>query len=230
MSQKRSIENLEALLQHSFDNRALLQDALTHSSTGNEKNYERLEFLGDRVLGLIVAEMLYQKFPAEPEGDLAKRLSALVQGKLLAKVAAAIDLGEYVEFSDAERQAGGAQNENILADVFEAVIGALYLDAGFKKCHAFVEAQLADSVFEMKAPPQHPKTALQEWVQAKGLGLPVYEVIKQHGPDHMPIFDVQLSVEGYTPVVAHGPSRQKAEKIAAQTFLASLAEKGEAIE
>ena len=216
---KLPIAKLEQEIGHSFSNQRIIQDALTHSSTGQEHNYERLEFLGDRVLGLIVAEMLYKKFPDEPEGDLAKRLSALVQGSLLAEIAQQINLGAYVDFSEAERQAGGTENTNILADVFEAVIGALYLDSGFKECHALVEKFWADHFFEMKAPPQHPKTALQEWAQAKSLPLPEYKIVNQSGPDHAPVFDVQLLIEGYDPVIAQGKSRQEAEKLVAQMFL-----------
>lgn len=216
------VDQLEKKIGHSFTSQDLIRDALTHSSTGHDKNYERLEFLGDRVLGLIVAQMLFEKFPDEPEGDLAKRLSALVQGELLARIAQKIDLGSYVVFSEAERAAGGRENVNILADVFEAVIGALYLDSGFEKCQSLIEELWADSFFEMKAPPQHPKTRLQEWAQGKGLPLPVYEIVGQSGPDHMPVFDVQLFVQGYESVTAQGSARQEAEKIAARMFLDQL--------
>lgn len=220
-----SLEDLEKEIDHSFENKVLLQDALTHSSTGKDSNYERLEFLGDRVLGLVVSELLYEKFPKEPEGDLAKRLSALVQGSFLAKIAAAINLGAYVDFSDAERHAGGADNEHIQADVFEALIGALYLDSGFEKCRALIERLWGDSFYEMKTPPLHPKTAVQEWAQGQGLPLPEYEIVGQSGPDHIPVFDVKLSVQGYDDVIAQGKSRQDAEKKAAKDFLKHLDQK-----
>jgi ribonuclease-3 len=213
------LENLEKEIGHVFKNRDYLEKAVTHSSTGHDKNYERLEFLGDRVLGLIIAQILYQKFPQEDEGDLAKRLSALVQGVTIARIAAHINLGSYVLFSDAERQAGGAANENILADVFEAVIGALYLDSGFEKCQNLIERLWADNFFEMKAPPRHPKTIVQEWAQGSGLPLPEYKIIGQRGPDHMPEFDVRLVIKGYPEIVAQGGSRQEAEKNAAQKFI-----------
>ena len=215
----RPVEELEKEIAHRFKDKELIKSALTHSSTGHKMNYERLEFLGDRVLGLIIAQMLFEKFPEEPEGDLAKRLSALVQGTFLAEIALKINLGSYVSFSDAERQAGGAQNANILADVFESVMGALYLDSGFEKCHALVARLWADGFFEMKAPPQHPKTSIQEWAQGKGLPLPSYEIAKQSGPDHMPTFDIALIIEGYEKVIACGSSRQEAEKNAAQAFI-----------
>lgn len=219
------IEDLEKEIGHVFKDQEYLKDALTHSSTGHEKDYERLEFLGDRVLGLTVAQMLFKRFPDEPEGDLAKRLSALVQGSFLAQIARKINLGSYVEFSPAERQAGGADNENILADVFEAVIGALYLDGGFDKCHDLIERLWAESFYEMKAPPQHPKTKLQEWAQSEGLSLPHYEIVAQSGPDHAPIFDVQLSIEGHENVIAQGSSRQEAEKNAAMFFIEQMGDK-----
>ncbi|MCB1532194.1 MAG: ribonuclease III [Alphaproteobacteria bacterium] len=216
------IENLEKDIGHSFQNKSYIEDALTHSSSGRAKNYERLEFLGDRVLGLVIAQMLFERFPDEPEGDLAKRLAALVQGRFLAQIARKIDLGSYVMFSDAEKAAGGSENENILADVFEAVIGALYLDSGFDKCQSMIERLWADGFYEMKAPPQHPKTTLQEWAQAQGLPLPVYKIVGQSGPDHMPVFDVELLIEGYAPLVSQGPSRQEAERSVALAFLQTI--------
>ena len=217
-----SSDLLEKNIGHDFKDKSLLRDALTHSSTGHEKNYERLEFLGDRVLGLVITEMLFAKFPDESEGDLAKRLAALVQGSMLAVVARQINLGAYVVFSVAEREAGGAENENILSDVFEALIGALYLDGGFKKCHDLVESLWEGHFFDMKAPPQHPKTALQEWAQGSGLPLPVYEIAGQSGPDHAPVFDVKLSVKGHKALIAQGRSRQEAEKEAALAFLKTI--------
>ena len=216
------VEELENQLGHTFIDQDLIRDALTHSSAGKERDYERLEFLGDRVLGLIVAQILFAKFPTESEGDLAKRFSALVQGSFLAQISRKIDLGSYTTFSSSERQAGGADNDNILADVFEAVIGALYLDAGLEKCRVLVEQLWADSFFEMQAPPQHPKTKLQEWAQSKGLPLPSYIILRQSGPDHLPVFDVELTLEGHEKVVAQGNSRQAAEKEAAEIFLRGM--------
>jgi ribonuclease-3 len=222
---RSSFEKLEKQLGHKFKDKDILSQALTHSSTGEDKDYERLEFLGDRVLGLVIARFLYDKFPDEAEGDLAKRLAALVQGELLADIATEMELGNYIVFSSAEAQAGGARNENILSDVFEALVGALYIDSGFEKCRALIESLWADKFDKMKTPPQHPKTLLQEWAQGKGLPLPVYKILEQHGPDHAPLFDVQLSVKGYEPLIAQGRSRQEAEKEAAAEFFARLGEK-----
>ena len=220
------LEQLEQRIGHSFSDKALINAALTHSSTGQSHNYERLEFLGDRVLGLVVAQSLYQKFPGENEGDLAKRLAALVQGSLLAKIAAKINLGAHIYFSDAERVAGGADNDHILADVFEAMIGALYLDAGFDACFKLIRDLLEDDFYTMKKPPLHPKTALQEWAQGAGLSLPVYEITGQSGPDHAPVFEVSLTIQGYAGVVAQGNSRQAAEKVAAELMLENLKKAG----
>lgn len=215
----RSLVELEKALKYDFKDKNLLETALTHSSTGEKYNYERLEFLGDRVLGLIIASLLYDRFPNEKEGDLAKRLASLVQGKTLARLSARIELSEYINFSDAEGAAGGAQNEHILADVFEAVIGALYRDGGYEPCRELIEREWQDVLHVMKKPPQHPKTAVQEWAQAKGLPVPLYEIIDQTGPDHAPIFNVSMTLPGHNPVVAQGKSRAEAEKQAAKAFL-----------
>lgn len=213
------LSDLEKQIGHDFKSPDLLKAALTHSSTGAETNYERLEFLGDRVLGLVVADILYKKFPDEPEGHLAKRLAALVQGSFLAIIASEMNLGAYIRFSEAEAASGGAQNDNILADVFESMIGALYLDAGFDPCYALIKTLWGERFDKMKKPPQHPKTALQEWAQSENLPLPSYKIIKQHGPDHAPLFDIELSVKGYDPIVTQGKSRQDAEKMVAAEFL-----------
>ncbi len=217
---------LQTRIGHTFSNPELLKIALTHSSTGANENYERLEFLGDRVLGLVVAEMLYARFPKEKEGDLARRLAALVQGSFLAKRSVDLELGQYIAFSEGEAHAGGAENEHILADVFESLIGALYLDAGFEKCQTLIHELWNDKLEVMKEPPLHPKTRIQEWAQSLGLALPAYEIVEQSGPDHAPVFKVAINVTGYDSMTAEGKSRQIAEKEAARVFLKMLEEKG----
>jgi len=217
---------LQKAIGYSFKDEGLLNIALTHSSTGQDENYERLEFLGDRVLGLVIAELLFRRFPKEPEGDLAKRLASLVQGAMLAELSSGISLGAYIALSDSERGAGGAANENILADVYEALIGALYLDGGFEPCRNLIESQWADVLHMMKKPPQHPKTSLQEWAQGQGLPLPAYEISGQSGPDHAPVFDVRLEIKGHGHVEAQGKSRQEAEKLAAVLFLEKIKQVG----
>lgn len=219
---QKSIEELETLIGYSFKDKALLQTAMTHSSTGADVNYERLEFLGDRVLGLVVSEILYEKFENEKEGDLAKRLASLVQGSWLAKVAEEIHLGDYMSFSSSERESGGDHNENILSDGMESLIGALYLDADLKTCRTFIEKFWGDAFYQMKKPPQHPKTALQEWAQGKGLPLPTYKIVGQSGPDHAPVFNIEVSVHGFASVTAEGRSRQLAEKAAAKAFIKTM--------
>jgi ribonuclease-3 len=220
----RPLDDLQRILGYQFKDPQLLKIALTHASTGEEQNYERLEFLGDRVLALVIADFLYHKFPKEEEGDLAKRLASLVQGQTLATLSSRISLGDYIAFSQSEREAGGAENDHILADVFEALIGALYVDGGFEPCRQLIEAHWQDVFFTMKTPPQHPKTEVQEWLQAKGLPLPIYDIVGQSGPDHAPIFSVQMNVKGYEPIIGEGRSRSEAEKIAARDFLRLIKE------
>lgn len=209
---------LEERIGHVFKDCDLLSAALTHASAGEKYNYERLEFLGDRVLGLVVAELLYAGFPGEKEGDLARRLAALVQGSFLAGIARELELGLFITFSEAEAASGGGSNDNILADVFEALMGALYIDAGFDRCRDLIEKFWAQRLSTEARPPQHPKTRLQEWAQGRGLPLPEYKIVDQEGPDHAPVFMVELSVKGFKSVTAQGRSRQQAEKEAAEKF------------
>lgn len=222
MTMVRPVEDLQKEIGYQFHDPTMLRMALTHSSVATGDNYERLEFLGDRVLGLVIASLLYKKFPDEKEGDLAKRLAALVQGRTLSKLATKVSLGDFIYLSDAEAAAGGAQNEHILADVFEALIGALYLDGGLEPCKRLIETQWEETLFTMKKPPQHPKTAIQEWVQGQGLPLPSYEIVSQSGPDHAPVFEVCLKVKGHQAVVAKGRSRADAEKQAAKVFMSGI--------
>lgn len=218
----KSFDDLQISIGHVFKDTELLKVALTHSSTGEKDNYERLEFLGDRVLGLVIASLLFKKFPDEKEGDMAKRLASLVQGETLSKLSARISLGDYIIFSDAEAAAGGAKNDHILADVYESVIGAMYLDGGFEPCKTLIETQWEDVLYTMVEPPQHPKTAIQEWAQGQGIPLPLYEIIGQSGPDHAPIFEVSLTVVGHEVVRGQGKSRAEAEKEAAKTFMSGV--------
>lgn len=214
-----SISDLEKTIHHVFKDKSLIETALTHASSSRSNNYERIEFLGDRVLGLIIAEYLYKHFPKEQEGALAKRLAALVQGSMLAEIAQDIDLGQYIQFSESEKAAGGADNMHLLADVFESMIGALYLDAGFEPCRILIEKYWADRFDKMVTPPMHPKTTVQEWAQSQSLPLPLYTIIDQTGPDHAPIFIIELSIEGFESVRAQGKSRQAAEKESAIKFI-----------
>lgn len=215
---------LQKRIGYQFADQGLLARALTHSSLGGDSNNERLEFLGDRVLGLVIAELLCEIYPNDSEGDLAKRHAALVQGKILTRLAREIDFGGAIQLSDAERSAGGGNNDNILADGLEAVIGGIYLDGGLDPCRNTIRHLWQDSVKNMTQPPQDPKTALQEWAQGRGLPLPEYELVGREGPDHAPKFRIRVIVSGYPPATAAGTSRRKAEKESAAILLAHLQE------
>ncbi len=221
---------LQEVLGHFYNNKALLEEALTHSSAEGDVSYQRLEFLGDRVLGLVIADFLLRSFPDENEGDLARRLSGLVDKTMLARVAIEAEIGKFILMSEGEKAAGGDANENILADVMEALIGAAYLDAGLETCRKMIESLWGDRLFEMVSPPIDPKTELQEWTQGRGMGLPQYELVGRTGPDHAPVFDIRANIESYPPVVAQGTSRRAAEKAAAELMLASLQKERQADE
>lgn len=218
---------LEDALGHRFADRSLLQTALTHSSFASGAvpplaSNERLEFLGDRVLGLLVAEMLYRQFGAEEEGKLARRHAALVMRDALARVADEIGLADHLRLSRGEDETGGRENPGLLADACEAVIAALFLDGGLDAAAGFVRARWQPLVAEDVTPPKDAKTALQEWAQARGRPLPRYREKGRTGPDHAPEFSVEVRVEGVGAVVASGPSKRAAERAAAERMLARV--------
>lgn len=213
---------LEQRIGYRFRNSGCMEQALTHASKSGAANNERIEFLGDRVLNLVMAHVLYEQFPAEPEGSLAKRHSALVQGPMLAAIAVTVNLGDFMTMSEAERTAGGAENENILADGMEALLGAVFLDGGLDPAREVIIRLWDKYILTHTDVQQDPKTELQEWAQARGLSLPHYEIIGKSGPDHAPRFEIELRVQGYDPVVADGSSRRHAEKDAARKMLAQL--------
>ena len=217
-----AIDALQDRLGHRFADPVLLRRALTHSSVEAEANNERLEFLGDRVLNLVVAEELFRRYPAEKEGDLARRHAALVQAATLTRTAIALRLDDCLAMSEAEAAAGGRANANMLADAVEATLGALFLDAGLEACRRAVLDVLADDFATMTAPPRDAKTALQEWAQARGLPLPVYTLVERTGPDHAPVFTVEVRIDGHDPARRAGPSRRQAEKDAAAVLLAAV--------
>lgn len=215
-----------------FKNPQLLITALSHRSSLNEKasgttaleSNERLEFLGDAVLELIVTQFLYDKFPAEPEGVLTAYRSALVKTTTLADVARAIGLGERLYLSKGEESTGGRNNDSLLADVMEAVIGALFLDQGIEKVTEFLAEHLFvkfDEILQNKLYKDH-KSQLQELVQAKGFVTPAYEVTKEIGPDHDKDFTVQVSVDGEIKGTGTGKSKQQAQQQAAAEALKAL--------
>lgn len=215
---------LIARLGHRFRNPERLDQALTHGSVvgirpGAVASYERLEFLGDRVLGVVVAEMLFHRFPDEEEGALARRFAVLVQRETLARVAAEIGLAEAVDLAQSDVDAGARENPSVLADACEAVIAALYLDGGFDAAAAFVRGEWAALIEEDPKPPKDAKTGLQEWAQGRGLALPDYREVGRSGPPHAPVFEVEVAVDGFPPAAGTGMSKRAAEREAAQALL-----------
>ncbi len=223
------------LIGHAFARPELLAEALTHPSalpsrrahkgrqrtrrTPGRGGYERLEFLGDRVLGLVVADLLWRRFDAEPEGPLTQRHATLVRRDTLAAIAGEIGLDRHVQLSPSEAAAGAARNPGILADVLEAVIAAIYLDAGFAAAFAFIARFWENLINAMEMPPRDPKTALQEWAQARGLPLPAYALVATSGPDHAPHFTVAVRVSGMAEASATASSKRAAETGAAAALL-----------
>jgi len=225
-----SITPLEDSLGHHFAKTDLLLEALTHPSAVrrrgiSKRGYERLEFLGDRVLGLIVAELLWRRFPSEAEGELTRRQTHLVRREALAEVAEAVGLGEQLIVSPGEDAAGVRENASVLADVCEAVIAALYLDGGLSAARRFVETRWAPRLAALGEPPRDPKTTLQEWVQARGLPLPSYKTVATEGPAHRRRFTVTVEVSGLPPATAAGATKRAAEAAAAAAALATLGDK-----
>jgi ribonuclease-3 len=229
-----SAADLAKIIGYEFVRRELLLEALTHPSALAaerrrdrrrklvKRGYERLEFLGDRVLGLVVADLLWRRFEDEPEGDLTRRHTHLVRREALARVAEAIELGPHLVLSRAEAAAGAAGNPGILADACEALIAAIFVDGGFAAASSFVRRFWEPLIDEMEEPPRDPKTALQEWAQARGLALPAYELVSTSGPDHSPLFTVAASVAGGDRATATASSKRLAEARAAASLLDRL--------
>ncbi|MBX2830940.1 MAG: ribonuclease III [Rhodospirillales bacterium] len=218
-----------AEIDHGFSDPDLLRIALTHRSAAKGKDAlsggnERLEFLGDRVLGLVVADMLYTRFGREREGAMAKRFVALVRRETLARVAIQINLGDHIQMAKGERAAGADTNPAILSDCMEAVIAALYLDGGLEPARSFIEKLWTPLLDEANKPPQDAKTQLQEWLQGRGKPLPKYEMIGREGPAHAPIFTIELTTSDGDSVSAEGKSKREAEQIAAQLMLDKLSD------
>jgi ribonuclease III len=224
MGRSRSHEKLEARLGYRFADPGLLDRALTHSSAVSpsrriERSYQRLEFLGDRVLGLVVADMLYRRLPRANEGELSRALNALVRKETCAAIARELDLGTEMNLGDSEARTGGAKKEAILGDVAEAVIGAVYCDGGLGKAFEIVERLFGDYVGHAGIDRADAKTTLQEWAQGRGLEPPLYEEIERQGPDHAPQFTIAVRVNGFDRAEASGPSKKLAEHKAAEKFL-----------
>ncbi|GAB5470795.1 MAG: ribonuclease III [Rhodospirillales bacterium] len=224
-SDSQDLAALEALLGHRFARPERLLEALTHASTaasGRRISYERLEFLGDRVLGLAVAALLLERFPEEAEGALAKRFAVLVQRESLAEVAVDLGLPERIVMAPSEAAGGGRENSATLADACEAVIGALFLDGGYERAEALVRRLWLPRIEEDRRPPRDPKTGLQEWAQARGLPLPHYREVRRDGPAHAPDFTIEVQVSGSAGALGHGRSKRQAERAAAEALLRRL--------
>ena len=217
------IKNISEIIKYNFKNVQLLNEALTHPSIISKNsikfNYERLEFLGDAILNMVISEMLFNIFPKDTEGSLAKKKTALVCGNKLVEVAQSINLGQFIIMSDGERSCGGANNCSNLENALEALIGAIYLDGGLKAAKKFIHSFWKHSAQHMSNPPQDAKTILQEWVQGKGLPAPTYHTIDKSGPDHNPIFTVELRIPSYEAVQAVGNNKKVAEQKAASLML-----------
>ncbi len=217
-----AVERLERRIGHEFKDRALLERALTHASVGGAggslRHNQVLEFLGDRVIGLLAAERLAELFPDAPEGELTPRLHALVRREACAEVAARIDLAAALHLAG-----GGRTRPSILGDAAEALMAAVYLDAGLEKSRVVFLDLWADSFTALGEDlPRDPKTTLQEWAMRMGHPLPAYSVLARSGPAHKPRFTVSVAVEGCAPATGEGPSRRAAEMAAAAAVLAGL--------
>ena len=215
---------LEQRLGYGFSDRQLLVRALTHSSAISpgrrvEHSYQRLEFLGDRVLGLAVAETLYNKFPGAREGELARALNSVVRKESCAQVATSLKMGDLIQMDKSEIRNGGRSKPSVLADVCEAVIGAMYLDGGLDPALEFVCRSFAGHLSATRSLRSDAKTMLQEWAQRQGLPVPRYEEVSRSGPDHSPIFMMAVHVEGFQSMDASGPSKKLAEQSVAELFL-----------
>jgi len=213
------ITELSQKLGYDFKNIKLLEEALTHSSSSENVNYERLEFLGDSVLSLIITTLLVEKFQDETEGDLAKRRASLINGKSLYKISNTIGLGSYLILSEGEENTGGRNNPKILEDTIEAIIGAIYTDGGLDVCKIFISKYWGGIIENDVTPPVDNKTFLQEWAQSKGYELPEYKILEKTGPDHKPSFSVQVHVGDLPPCTASSYSKKEAEKEAAQLII-----------
>lgn len=218
----KSLAALQERVGHKFADQSLLKRALTHSSlaaTSKVGDLERLEFLGDRVLGILAAESLWRAYPKMREGDLAPRLNALVRKETCAKAALAWGLDKLVKMSAQEEESGGRGKKAILGDVAEAFLGALYIDGGLEAARRAYDQFWTPNLEALSLQHRDAKTTLQEWSQERGLGAPKYEVVNSEGPAHAPAFTIDVAVKGFDPVRAEGQSKRAAQMAAARAFL-----------
>jgi ribonuclease-3 len=225
-----AVAALARKLGHDFRDPSLLDQALTHASVGEGAEHDargrpfldnqRMEFLGDRVLGLLVADRLMREFPKANEGDMSSMLHSLVDKAACARAAESLGVGDAMRLSPGEAKQGGRRRDGVLGDAMEAILAAAWLDGGIDAARAVFERAWAA---ELAAPPQksvaNPKSALQEWALGQGRPLPTYAIIRRTGSDHAPTFTVEVTVQGAEPLTAQGRSRQEAEKAAATAML-----------
>lgn len=221
-----TLDNLQACLNYHFQDDRLLRQALTHGSAISHAEvrttYQRLEFLGDRVLGLIIADLLFKSFPDAEEGELASRFNTLVRSETCAGVARDLDLGAFLIIGTSEECSGGRKKTAILGDIMESVIGAIYLDGGLQAVRLFVETHWKSRMLAIKRPPCDAKTLLQEWVQQRDTILPIYDIMERAGPDHAPVFKIRVTIAGQEVAYGTGGSRRSGEQAAATEMLTKL--------
>lgn len=219
-------DTCETALGHRFKDEALLDRAMTHRSAAQghaaEWSNERLEFLGDRILALVMVETLMERFPKLREGELAPRLNAMVSRDTCAIVGAELGLGQYLIVDRSERATGGPEKRSLLANAIEAVIGAIYTDAGLEKARKFTLKAWKKLLQASEDMARDPKSALQEWAQGEGLPTPAYRHVSREGPDHAPVFTATVEVDGRAPATGAGNSKQAAEREAARVMLAAM--------
>lgn len=224
MRRQKKPTDLEKRLGYTFKSRELFDRALTHASVRSQRGLrhdnERLEFIGDRVLGLAIADMLHGAHPDATEGELARRYNRLVRGQSCASVARKVGLGPHLILSESEAESGGREKETILADAVEALLGAIFVEAGFEVARKVVRLLWSGMIEAMPHVVSDPKSALQEWAQGQGLDLPEYIEISRSGPDHAPRFVTEVHIAGRRPARGEGATKRQAEQAAASTLLA----------
>jgi ribonuclease-3 len=235
LKRRRGTAEFEERIGYRFRDSALIEQALTHISalTGTRNrtgSYQRLEFLGDHVLGLVVSDMLFRSFPKADEGELSRRLADLVRKEACADVARAIELGEAIRLGASEANAGGRSRTAILADVCEALIGAIFVDGGYPAASALIERLWGARMRKPVRPLRDSKTALQEWAQARGLPTPAYREVERTGPDHDPEFRVMVELPQLSPAEGSGRSKRAAEQAAAAAMLAHAGVKADRLD
>ena len=216
--------SFQARLGYEFDHPRLLIEAVTHSSMSSQtrSDNQRLEFLGDRVLGLVIAQALFEKDMDAKEGLLAPRFNTLVRKETCAEVAQKIDLGSVLKLGRSEMVSGGRRKQAVLGDAMEAIIAAVYIDGGLSKAEKIILTLWGQRIEAVKSDARDAKTALQEWAQARGLNPPIYETMSRKGPDHAPVFEIEVRLETGEKQQAIAGTKRKAEQAAASVLLQDL--------